>query len=245
MRIIISPSLVNSEKPDWKSYIKVSRLTLNEATALTLNKTEESSKKLRETDENFSKTFEVRLKRLANEAASSSGTPGAISVLDVGNKQDKSDWTVDILSFIKFSRNTFKDLPDGFLQLSTKKGGRETRQAKITKTEKDKTPIKFIEALNRTLNEISKRCQKQNKKFNKNEMPGMKANLMALMVILEEETCDTSLNTFSGYIKGKCQFLQGARDSYFYKELFPEHKIDLDAIQVHKTKRPTRTPKEK
>ena len=86
---------------------------------------------------------------------------------------------------------------------------------------KSKAPATFVDSLNKLIAEIDLRAQKSGRQFDKSAMPGRKVDFQELA-----NNWDSDLKyaerTFSDYLKGVCQFTRGARESDFYRQLFPE-----------------------
>lgn len=82
-----------------------------------------------------------------------------------------------------------------------------------------KTPEPFRLAFVRLLDEIEKRAGPD---FDRQRMPGTKANLQAVAIKFDDALDGFTLMTFSDYISGLCRFKQGGRTSLFYAKLFPE-----------------------
>lgn len=87
---------------------------------------------------------------------------------------------------------------------------------------KSKTPDAFATALQKLLSEISHRAAQQGVSFSKSEMPGTKADLQELAEKLGDGFGRYTLRTFDDYLSGLVQFKKGARQSDFYRRLFPE-----------------------
>lgn len=87
---------------------------------------------------------------------------------------------------------------------------------------KRKAPDRFIAALIRLLVEISKRAAQKGKPFNVTEMPGRKADFRALAIKFDDELDQKTPRTFNDYLSGLVQFKQGAQETTYYQELFPE-----------------------
>ena len=82
-------------------------------------------------------------------------------------------------------------------------------------------PNKFVAALMRLLVEISKRAAKNGKPFDVNEMPGTKADFRELAIRFDSRF-NKAPSTFGDYLAGLLRFKRGARETTFYRELFPE-----------------------
>ena len=76
---------------------------------------------------------------------------------------------------------------------------------------------KFVAAFVKLCAELSKR----DPKFNKDEMPGIKADLHELAIRFDADL-DHPLSTFDTYLKGLCKFKRGSRSGTYYKSWFPE-----------------------
>ena len=88
-------------------------------------------------------------------------------------------------------------------------------------TARRKAPDTFIAALIRLIAEISKRAAEKGMPFNVTEMPGTKADFRALAIKFDDKL-EKAPRTFDDYLAGLLRFKQGARETTFYKELFPE-----------------------
>lgn len=84
-----------------------------------------------------------------------------------------------------------------------------------------KAPDTFIAALIRLIAEISKRSAEKGMPFNVTEMPGTKADFRALAIKFDDKL-DKAGRTFDDYLAGLVRFKQGARETTYYQELFPE-----------------------
>jgi len=82
---------------------------------------------------------------------------------------------------------------------------------------KRKAPDAFVGAFARLLVEIAKR----DPDINIDEMPGIKADLLA--VAIKFDGLEHPLSTFDSYIEGLCKFKRGGRPSKYYMQLFPEY----------------------
>ena len=86
---------------------------------------------------------------------------------------------------------------------------------------KSKAPTVFQNALVRLLEEIEQRSSEKGLKFDRQMMPGKKADLLQIALKFDEEL-EKETNTFGEYLKGICKFKRGSRTSKFYTDLFPE-----------------------
>lgn len=92
-------------------------------------------------------------------------------------------------------------------------------------TTKRKAQPNFIDAMNRLLDEIERRSSARGKTFNRNSLPGTKANLQAVASKYDISLDDFSPQTFDDYLNGICQFKKGRPPTDAknpYAELFPE-----------------------
>lgn len=87
---------------------------------------------------------------------------------------------------------------------------------------KSKAPKVFQQALVRLLEEIERRSSEKGLKFDRQMMPGKKADLLQVALKFDEEL-EKETNTFGEYLKGICKFKRGSRTSKFYTDLFPEY----------------------
>jgi hypothetical protein len=86
---------------------------------------------------------------------------------------------------------------------------------------KRKASDTFIAALIRLIVEISKRAAENGMPFYVTEMPGTKADFRALAIKFDDNL-DKAERTFDDYLAGLVRFKQGARETTYYQELFPE-----------------------
>jgi len=86
---------------------------------------------------------------------------------------------------------------------------------------KRKAPDIFIAALIRLIAEISKRSAQKGIPFDVNEMPGIKADFRELAIKFDSRF-NKAPSTFDDYLAGLLRFKQGAQETDFYQELFPE-----------------------
>ena len=95
-------------------------------------------------------------------------------------------------------------------------------KGKTPDLKKSKAPVTFRAALGRLLAEIEARAGKQSLPFDRNAMPGRKVDMQAAA-----EKFDPALEymprTFDDYLDGLCAFKRGARETDFYRKLFPEY----------------------
>jgi hypothetical protein len=84
-----------------------------------------------------------------------------------------------------------------------------------------KAPDTFIAALICLIAEISKRAAENSMPFKVTEMPGTKADFRALAIKFDDKL-EKASRTFDDYLAGLLRFKQGARETTFYQELFPE-----------------------
>jgi len=91
-----------------------------------------------------------------------------------------------------------------------------------TTKRKLKAPPGFQRALERLLSEIELRASAEGFQFNRQMMPGKKADLLEIALKYDEEL-EKEINTFGDYLKGICKFKRGTRSSPFYSDLFPEY----------------------
>jgi hypothetical protein len=81
-----------------------------------------------------------------------------------------------------------------------------------------RAPQKFAAAFVKLCTELSKR----DPKFNTDEMPGQKSDLLELAIKFDPDL-DHTLETFKTYIKGLCKFKQSPKPSGYYRSKFPEY----------------------
>lgn len=86
---------------------------------------------------------------------------------------------------------------------------------------KSKAPKAFCDALEVLLCEIESLSRNKGIDFQRGSMPGRKIDFQELANKFDAELRHTE-RTFSDYIKGICSFQKGARESDFYRKLFPD-----------------------
>lgn len=87
---------------------------------------------------------------------------------------------------------------------------------------KSKAPAAFRAALRDLLVEIDRRAKKQELDFSPAAMPGRKVDFQALADNYDAELRGLAAATFDDYLIGICTFCRGARETDFYRRLFPE-----------------------
>ena len=87
---------------------------------------------------------------------------------------------------------------------------------------KSKAPPAFRTALLDLLAEIGRRAETQGSHFSPAAMPGRKADFKALADAWDAELRGLALATFDDYLVGICTFRRGARETDFYRGLFPD-----------------------
>lgn len=87
---------------------------------------------------------------------------------------------------------------------------------------KSKAPAAFRTALRDLLAEIDKRANNQGLNFSPAAMPGRKVDFQALANAYDAELGGLAAATFDDYLIGICTFCRGARETDFYRRLFPE-----------------------
>ncbi len=91
-----------------------------------------------------------------------------------------------------------------------------------SRLKKGKAPPAFRAALLDLLAEIDKRAKTRELDFSPAAMPGRKVDFKALADAYDAELGGLSLATFDDYLIGICTFRRGARETDFYRCLFPE-----------------------
>lgn len=86
---------------------------------------------------------------------------------------------------------------------------------------KRKAPDAFVAALISLIGEISKRADRADVAFSPFAMPGRKKDFLAVAAKYDP-LLDRPFSTFDSYLSGIVQFCRGARETDFYKRLFPE-----------------------
>jgi hypothetical protein len=87
---------------------------------------------------------------------------------------------------------------------------------------KAKAPAAFRAALLDLLAEIGRRAEAQGLHFSPAVMPSRKVDFKALADAYDAELRGLALATFDDYLIGICTFRRGARETDFYRRLFPE-----------------------
>ncbi len=87
---------------------------------------------------------------------------------------------------------------------------------------KSKAPATFRAALRDLLAEIDERAKAQGLDFSPAAMPGRKVDFKALADAYDAELGGLAIATFDDYLVGMCSFRRGARETDFYRRLFPE-----------------------
>jgi len=86
---------------------------------------------------------------------------------------------------------------------------------------KRKAPDIFVAALFRLIAEIGKRAAGKGMLFDVTAMPGTKADFRALAIEFDGRLIKAP-STFNDYLAGLLRFKEGARETNFYRDLFPE-----------------------
>ena len=86
---------------------------------------------------------------------------------------------------------------------------------------RSKAPLAFRISLEGLLKEIITRAAKQGVQFDVRAMPGRKLDFQELANLWDSELRHTA-RTFDDYLQGICAFKRGARETDFYRTLFPE-----------------------
>ena len=86
---------------------------------------------------------------------------------------------------------------------------------------KSKAPLAFRLALKGLLEEVNVRAIKLGDSFDLHAMPGRKRDFQEVANGFDPELRHTR-RTFDDYLKGICWFTRGARETDFYRNLFPE-----------------------
>lgn len=97
-----------------------------------------------------------------------------------------------------------------------------TPSADAFSLKRSKAPVAFRAALARLLTEIEARAAASNQPFDRKAMPGRKVDLLAVARKFDA-ALDYAPRTFDDYLDGLCAFKRGARESDFYRKLFPEY----------------------
>ena len=87
---------------------------------------------------------------------------------------------------------------------------------------KTKAPVTFRGALETLLAEIEKRAAALRLSFDRNAMPGRKVDFQAVADKFDAKL-EYSPRTFDDYLDGLCAFKRGARETDYYRKLFPEY----------------------
>lgn len=86
---------------------------------------------------------------------------------------------------------------------------------------KRKAPAIFVAALFRLIAAISKRAAEKGMPFDVTAMPGTKADLRELAIRFDGKLTKAP-STFDDYLFGLIRFKEGAQETNFYRDLFPE-----------------------
>lgn len=97
-----------------------------------------------------------------------------------------------------------------------------TQSTGKTTLRKSKAPTAFRDAMTLLLAEISRRAKAQGIAFDSSAMPGRKVDFKAMADGYDMEFSSLTLRTFDDYLDGLCSFKRGARETDFYRNLFPE-----------------------
>ena len=212
-----SPKSPRPKGPNWPLHLKKRKAYLLDAVALSMNLSPKSVPRfLASTRKTQINAFDIRL-----EDARLEMTPnGAITVIEKGSEVDGSDWIIDLKSFVAFAvERGWGVNNENFKKLG---GQGDANSAALAGDKKvHKAPITFVAALIRILVEIAKRAAKAEEDFDVKAMPGTKKELYELAMKFDYFPTG-AFKTFDSYIKGLCQFKQGARKTDFYRNLFPE-----------------------
>ena len=215
---IIRPSEAKPRRPAWKRLYKNPYYSIHDAIALSMNRAPSSLDEYIETNEKAKKAYQYRLTVAQSEAH----PKGQIEVVQQGTKEDKSDWTISMASFVKLAvRREWSPLHDSFKNFPTQ----SAPQIDVleTDTKKTKASSGFLTAFVRLLTEIAYRAGKNELDFNVSQMPGIKVDLLALMNNGKYYRQPLAESTFHDYIEALCKFKGRRSDLDFYRNLFPEH----------------------
>ena len=205
------------QRPRWSYYKKDKQASLHDAVSLSLNVSPGRMAAL--VRDSTAGTCGIYLKRV-RAARLEMIDGGDIKVLEKGVEHDGRDWIIDLKSFVIFAlaRNWGNKIED-FKLLGT---GRSLPIDDVkTSAKTHKSTVGFVAALIRLLVEIARRAALKGEEFNVCEMPGVRTDLHELA---EKNDVDLrcAKGTFETYIKGLCKFKRGARETEFYRNLFPE-----------------------
>ncbi len=206
---------VKRKKPTWKFYLKNRNASLHDAVALSMNICPLHVDQYIDENNKLKKTFNARLKAACLEM----NDTGRIKLVEKGKLGNKSDWIVELTSFVNFfiSREIGKNKKFRLL------GGEPN--AHVGKSSKSLKPIKppmlFTAALMRLFVEIARRAQKEGMCFSLDEMPGQKKDLLLLADVFHSDLMGIKEATFVSYLKGFCKFSGGRnQETDFYIKLF-------------------------
>ena len=207
-------------RPNWDFYLKNRNATLHDAIALSLNVSPARIDGLAaERTAKVGIFFRNRLRAARLEMP----VDCAIEVVEEGRENDGSDWIVDLKSFVTFAlaRGWGRKL-EKFQLLGAESPFTNSVKNDVKEL---KAPVAFVAALIQVLVAIASRAATDGKKFNVQEMPGQKRDFYELARKFDKEFSSTDA-TLSTYMKNLCQFKQGARQTDFYRDLFPETFCD-------------------
>jgi hypothetical protein len=91
----------------------------------------------------------------------------------------------------------------------------------LSSSKHSKATGEFCDSLAKLISEIDSRARNRKIDFQSESMPGRKVDFQELADKWDAELKHTK-RTFSDYIKGICTFRRGARETNFYRNLFPE-----------------------
>lgn len=91
----------------------------------------------------------------------------------------------------------------------------------LSSSKLSKATSEFCNSLDKLIAEIESRANIGKINFQRESMPGRKIDFQELADKWDAELKHTK-RTFSDYIKGTCTFRRGARQTSFYRDLFPE-----------------------
>jgi hypothetical protein len=211
-----SPKAISRKRPVWRRHLEKRYGKLHDAVSLSMNTSPSSMRKLISLDKKVGSVYRNRLDLARSECVSG----GRIAVVERGQKEDGSDWFVDLRSFVAYAETISAwKLTDQFKLLGTHEPA--TPSGSDSAKAKRKTPDSFVVALMKLLVEISRRAALQKQDFSIDAMPGEKVDLYKIAKHFDIDL-RVKESSFATYVKGLIQFKQGAGSSDFYDTLFPE-----------------------
>lgn len=200
------------KEPNWVLFSKRRHLPMQDAVALSMNCEPVSLRKAIKNDPAWRKPYNGRKRSTSYEMVDG----GLVKVIEKRNSPDKSDWLIDMASFVRFAQHSnWNALSDDFIRI-----GHTTTTANTTAVNR-KAPDKFVAKLICLLVAVGMQAAKNGKPFDPRAMPGTRDDFREFASKASLDF-DIPKATFDTYIKGLCLFLPGSRHTDFYATLFNE-----------------------